>query len=185
MKLITSTAELANILQQGGVIAYPTEAVWGLGCDPFNQTAVRRILALKSRPEAKGLILIAGDPSQLKPWINTLSEDAAQRLISKTDRPISWVVPDTQITPNWVRGEHQSVAIRLTQHKAVQALCQAFGGVIVSTSANPAGLDPAMTAEDVSHYFGDQIDGIYQAPLGQADQPSQVKDIVTGKLFRA
>ncbi|WP_394181775.1 L-threonylcarbamoyladenylate synthase [Marinomonas posidonica] len=185
MKLLTSTTELANLLQQGGVIAYPTEAVWGLGCDPFNQAAVQRILTLKSRPEAKGLILIAGEPSQLQPWMKTLTEEAAQRLISTTDRPTSWVVPDIQITPSWVRGEHQSVAIRLTQHQPVQRLCRAFGGVLVSTSANPAGLEPAMTTAEVNHYFGDKIDAIYQAPLGQANQPSQVKDIMTGQLFRA
>lgn len=185
MRLITSPAELADIIRQGGVIAYPTEAVWGLGCDPFNESAVRRILDLKSRPEYKGLILIAGAEQQLTPWLNTLKPKISDRLISINETPTSWVVPDTSITPSWVRGEHQSVAIRLSQHKPVQALCEAFQGVLVSTSANPAGLDPAMTAEEVSAYFGNQIDAIYDAPLGGASQPSQVRDIISDTLFRA
>jgi len=185
MNLVRSPSELATILKQGGVIAYPTEAVWGLGCDPFNESAVRRILDLKSRPEYKGLILIAGAEQQLTPWLNTLEPKVADRLISINETPTSWVVPDTSITPSWVRGEHQSVAIRLSQHKPVQALCEAFQGVLVSTSANPAGLDPAMTAEEVNTYFGGKIDAIYDAPLGDASQPSQVRDIISDTLFRA
>ncbi|WP_417526406.1 L-threonylcarbamoyladenylate synthase [Marinomonas shanghaiensis] len=184
MHLVTSTTELADIIRKGGVIAYPTEAVWGLGCDPFNENAVRRILTLKSRPEEKGLILIAGSQEELTPWLETLDMHAAQRLISINDIPTSWVVPDTKITPSWVRGEHQSVAIRLSQHDPVKRLCAAFQGVIVSTSANPAGLDPALSAEEVHAYFGDQIDAIYHAPLGKASKPSQVRDILTDKLFR-
>ncbi|GAB3488155.1 L-threonylcarbamoyladenylate synthase [Marinomonas epiphytica] len=184
MKRIQNENELAQLLAQGAVIAYPTEAVWGLGCDPFNAKAVRRILEIKSRPEAKGLILIGGHKDHLAPWTQVLDHDEAERLISPTDRPTSWVVPDTSITPSWVRGEHKSVAIRLSKHQPVQALCAAFGGVLVSTSANPAGLEPAMTPEEVQAYFGDKIDAIYDAPLGQAAQPSQVQDLITGKVFR-
>lgn len=185
MRLVRSPSELATILKQGGVIAYPTEAVWGLGCDPFNESAVRRILDLKSRPEYKGLILIAGAEQQLTPWLNTLEPKLADRLTSINETPTSWVVPDTDITPTWVRGKHKSVAIRLSQHKPVQALCDAFQGVLVSTSANPAGLNPAMSLDEVDAYFGDQIDAIYDAPLGGASQPSQVRDIMTDTLFRA
>lgn len=185
MHLVTSVEELAAIIREGGVIAYPTEAVWGLGCDPFNEAAVRRILTLKSRPESKGLILVSGAQEELSPWLNTLDSKAAQRLISQNETPTSWVVPDIQITPSWVRGEHQSVAIRLSQHQPVQRLCAAFKGVIVSTSANPAGLEPAMSAEEVNAYFGDRIDAIFDASLGDASQPSQVRDILTDTLFRA
>ncbi|REG82663.1 L-threonylcarbamoyladenylate synthase [Marinomonas pollencensis] len=185
MKLIHSPTQLADIVRQGGVIAYPTEAVWGLGCDPFNESAVKKILSLKSRAIEKGLILVAGNAAQLAPWTETLTTEAAERLISKTAIPTSWVVPDTQITPPWVRGQHASVAIRLSQHAPVQALCAAFNGTLVSTSANPAGLDPAMSKEEVIAYFGDGIDAIYDAPLGGNSQPSQVKDLLSDTLFRA
>ena len=185
MNLVSSVSELADIIRTGGVIAYPTEAVWGLGCDPFNEAAVRRILELKSRPESKGLILIAGDQEELTPWRKKLTPEAAARLISLNETPISWVVPDTDLTPSWVKGEHQSVAIRLSQHKPVQALCKALEGVLVSTSANPAGLEPALSAEEVNAYFGNKVDAIYDAPLGKASQPSQIRDLLTDKLFRA
>lgn len=185
MQLIHSVTQMADILRNGGVIAYPTEAVWGLGCDPYDATAVARILAMKNRPESKGLILVASTEQHLTPWINTLDNTAAQRLVSINKTPTSWVVPDTHIAPSWIKGEHHSVAIRLSQHKPVQQLCEAFGGVLVSTSANPAGLEPAMSKEQVSAYFGDKIDAIFAAPLGEASQPSQVRDILTDTLFRA
>ncbi|MCO4785006.1 L-threonylcarbamoyladenylate synthase [Marinomonas atlantica] len=184
--LITSDAtQVAEILRNGGVVAYPTEAVWGLGCDPFNQPAVQRILTLKSRPVEKGLILISGAAQHLEPWQEILEHVMFTRLIEVTDRPTSWVVPDTLITPDWVRGQHPGVAIRLSQHEPVQNLCSAYGGVLVSTSANPAGLDPARSKEEVINYFGDTLDAIFDAPLGNAGQPSQVLDLITGKQFRA
>ncbi|MGP3363043.1 L-threonylcarbamoyladenylate synthase, partial [Escherichia coli] len=98
MHLFTSEIELANIIRNGGVIAYPTEAVWGLGCDPFNESAVRRILAIKSRPESKGLILITGEKEHLTPWLNILDSKSGERLVSMNTIPTSWVVPDTTIT---------------------------------------------------------------------------------------
>ncbi|MBM6552259.1 L-threonylcarbamoyladenylate synthase [Marinomonas ostreistagni] len=184
--LITSDAtEVAAILRDGGVVAYPTEAVWGLGCDPFNKAAVERILTLKSRPVEKGLILVAGAAQHLEPWREILEYPAFTRLIEVTERPTSWVVPDTLITPDWVRGQHSGVAIRLSQHEPVQTLCMAYNGVLVSTSANPAGLEPARSKEEVMTYFSDQLDAIYDAPLGTAEQPSQVLDLMTGKQFRA
>lgn len=184
--LITSDAALiADILRDGGVVAYPTEAVWGLGCDPFNRQAVQRILTLKSRPVEKGLILIAGAAQHLAPWQDILEPSLFTRLIKVTDRPTSWVVPDIQITPDWVRGQHDGVAIRLSQHEPVQNLCSAYNGVIVSTSANPAGLNPARSKEEVRNYFGDTLDAIFDAPLGNAEQPSQVLDLITGQQFRA
>ncbi|MGO3405993.1 L-threonylcarbamoyladenylate synthase [Marinomonas sp.] len=185
MKLIHSPELLADIMRQGGVVAYPTEAVWGLGCDPFNESAVKKILSLKSRAMEKGLILVASNPSHLLPWTKTLSAESATRLTSRTLIPTSWVVPDTHIAPEWVRGQHASVAIRLSQHAPVQALCDAFDGVLVSTSANPAGLEPAMSKEEVMAYFGDRVDAIYDAPLGESLQPSQVKDLISDTLFRA
>lgn len=185
MNLTTSVSDLADVLRQGGVIAYPTEAVWGLGCDPFNEQAVRRILELKSRPVEKGLILVAGKASHLQAWCNTLDDKAATRLGSETEIPTSWVVPDNSIAPSWIRGEHESVAIRLSRHRAVQELCNAFGRVIVSTSANPSGKPPATSIKEVESYFGHSLEAIFNAPLGSAKQPSQVKDLLSNTLFRA
>ncbi|MBJ7551427.1 L-threonylcarbamoyladenylate synthase [Marinomonas ostreistagni] len=185
MLISSNPDDIASILREGGVVAYPTEAVWGLGCDPYNEAAVHKILALKSRPIEKGLILITGHPTHLEPWKECLSNDAFERLISITETPTSWVVPDVKIAPFWVRGEHQSVAIRLSQHTPVANLCRSYGGAIVSTSANPAGLEPAKTKEEVIAYFSDQCDAIFDQNIGTASKPSQVLDILTGTKFRA
>ncbi len=185
MIITSSLSEITSILKQGGVIAYPTEAVWGLGCDPFNQDAVLRILEVKQRPMEKGLILIAGEANHLSQWKSQLSSDQYELLTSHTEKPTSWVIPDTQIAPNWVRGEHQSVAIRLVQHEQTKLLCSEFEKVLVSTSANPAGKPPAMNKSEVIQYFDNKIDAIFDAPSGSIKRPSQVKDIITNTLYRS
>ncbi len=100
--------EIAHILKSGGIIAYPTEAVWGIGCDPFNEKAVRKILRLKSRPIEKGMILIAGHPEHLQPWCHTLSPILANKLISPCTSPTTWIVEDQSIAPLWIRGRFHS-----------------------------------------------------------------------------
>jgi L-threonylcarbamoyladenylate synthase len=184
MIITSSIFDIIPILKKGGVIAYPTEAVWGLGCDPFNRESVYRILALKNRPVHKGLILISGEAEHLTPWKDQLSPKQYQRLVSDTETPTSWVVPDTLIAPEWVRGDHASVAIRMIQHEQTRELCSHFGHVLVSTSANTAGHPPALTKDAVSQYFGDKVDAIFDAPLGHNNQPSQVKDLLCDTIYR-
>lgn len=185
MIITSSLSDIIPILKQGGVIAYPTEAVWGLGCDPFNKESVYRILEMKNRPVYKGLILVAGDEEHLTLWKDQLSLEQYKRLISCTKKPTSWVVPDTSIAPEWVRGEHDSVAIRMIQHEQTRELCSHFGKVLISTSANTAGHPPARTKEEVSQYFGNKIDAIFDAPLGQNSQPSLVKDLLSDTIYRS
>jgi L-threonylcarbamoyladenylate synthase len=176
---------IAALIKQGGLVAYPTEAVWGLGCDPFNEEAVNRLLEIKGRPAEKGLILIAGHANQLTPWQAGLEHDAFIRLTTPTAYPTSWVVPDESITPIWIRGQHKSVAIRLSQHAPVQSLCNAFGAVIVSTSANPSGQAAARSINQVQDYFAGKLDGILHAPLGHAQSPSQVIDLISNACYRS
>ena len=175
---------IADILNQGGIIAYPTEAVWGLGCDPHNEQAVNKLLAIKSRPMSKGMILVAGEKNQITPWLSQLSEPLQTKLLARYESPTSWIVPDQDISPSWVRGDHQSVALRLSQHQGVQAICHAFKACIVSTSANPAGEAPALSTGQVMNYFRDKIDAIFDAPLGQSKQPSQIKNLLDDQLIR-
>ena len=175
---------IADLLKRGGIIAYPTEAVWGLGCDPQNQTAVIKLLEIKSRPMNKGMILAAGDKAHLSPWLEQLSPELGAKLTATYDSPTSWIVPDQGIAPAWVRGDHQSIALRLSTHAGVQAICHAFDACIVSTSANPAGLDPALSLEQVMTYFRDKIDAIFDVPLGQSKQPSQIKSLLNDQVIR-
>lgn len=176
--------DIADTLKQGGIIAYPTEAVWGIGCDPFNEKAVNKILKLKERAIEKGMILIVGDPDQLTPWSNNLSPALAKRLTTPCHSPTTWVVNDNSIAPTWIRGAFNSTAIRLSQHKGVQSLCAAFNGPIVSTSANPATKKPATSLVEVLTYFSDQLDAIYDQPLGQSTQPSQIKHLTDDRIVR-
>ena len=152
-------------LHAGGVIAYPTEAVWGLGCDPANADAVIRILMLKQRPMHKGLIIIAADLEQLKPWIAPLPKAATMTLLQQ---PITWIVPAQQQTPRCLRGNHDSIAVRLTKHPLAAALCRAAGHALVSTSANISQRPPARTALGVRMRFRKRLDYVLNGAVGSA-----------------
>lgn len=170
-------------LRDGGVIAYPTEAVWGLGCDPDNGEALASLIRLKQRDPAKGLILIAGDIAQLEPWLAGLDKLDRQRLAASWPGPNTWLVPDNGRSKPLLRGEHASVALRVSDHPGVIALCAAFGGPLVSTSANRAGEPPALDAATVRHYFGDAVH-VLDGPLGGLSRPSTIRDLRSGEVLR-
>ncbi|ENY6666857.1 L-threonylcarbamoyladenylate synthase, partial [Pseudomonas aeruginosa] len=128
----------ARVVREGGVIAYPTEAVWGLGCDPWNEDAVYRLLALKARPVEKGLIVVAANIHQLDFLLEDLPDVWLDRLAGTWPGPNTWLVPHQERLPEWVTGVHDSVAVRVTDHPLVQELCH-LTGPLISTSANPAG----------------------------------------------
>lgn len=174
----------ARVIQAGGVIAYPTEAVYGLGCDPFNHAAVMRLLALKHRPMDKGLILIAANMEQLEPFIAPLDEASLQTLNATWPGPVTWLLPARPETPVWLRGHHHTIAVRVTKHPLAAALCQATGHALVSTSANLAGCQPARTPLRVKQQFGNQLDYLLTAPTGSHSQPTTIRDLQTGKTLR-
>jgi len=179
--------DAAQSLRAGQVLAYPTEAVWGLGCDPFNQQAVEQILRLKQRPVEKGVILIAANLAQVESYLSGLTAEQYQRVVDswQPDQGANtWLVPLTPQIPVWISGEHDRVAIRVSQHPLVQALCLAYGGAIVSTSANPAGAEPARTAEQIQAYFGDQVPCV-TGEVGALANPSVIRDAISGQVLRA
>jgi len=171
-------------LREGAVIAYPTEGVWGLGCDPFNRDAVELLLALKRRPSAKGLILIAADATMFAPLLDPLPPSQRQQLEASWPGPNTWIVPDPDhLAPPWIRGRHDSLAVRVTAHPLAARLSQAFGAPIVSTSANPAGLAPALTPNAVRRYFGGLV-MIVPGSTGGGNTPSTIRDLATGRVLR-
>ncbi len=176
--------QAARELREGGVIAYPTEAVYGLGCDPLNAQAVLRLLALKNRPMEKGLILIASDFQQLTPFVCPLDPIIMDKINSTWPGPVTWLLPTKPETPAWLRGAHDTLAVRVTAHPQAAALCRAFGGAIVSTSANPGGRKPARNALQVRGYFGDTIDCILSGAVDPRRKPSEIRDAATGKVVR-
>ncbi len=174
----------ARVLSTGGVIAYPTEAVYGLGCDPLNQAAVERLLTIKQRPVDKGLILIASRLDQLRPFVQPLTREIRQRLDETWPGPVTWLLPANPATPRWLRGRHESLALRVTAHPLAAALCEAFGGPIVSTSANPAGRPPARTALQ-ARIRCPGIDLIVKGDTGHLTRPTAIRDAVTGRVLRS
>lgn len=181
----TSAIETAvETLRTGGLIAYPTEAVWGLGCDPDNGEALTALLRLKQRDPAKGLILIAGHISQLNDWLCHLPFEMHAPLVASWPGPNTWLVPDNGRAHPLLRGGHDCVALRVSDHPLVVDLCAAFGGPIVSTSANLAGSPPAMSADDIRQQFGDRVT-LVEGSLGGLDRPSTIRDLRSGRVLRA
>ncbi len=177
--------QLLEVIHRHGVIAYPTEAVWGLGCDPWSETAVETILALKQRPRAKGLILVAASVAQVGFLLDPLPMDLRERAAARWPGPVTCVIPDVkQQIPSWVKGDHESIAVRVSAHPLVQQLCQLAGKPLVSTSCNPAGQLPARTADQVRGYFPTGIDLLVAGALGDEEQPSSIIDITTGQILR-
>lgn len=175
----------ARLIASGGVVAYPTEAVYGLGCDPWNAEAVGRILEIKRRPEHKGLILIAADPGQLDPFVEPLSPTRMSEILATWPGPVTWLLPAKPETPSWLTGRHDTLAVRVTAHPLASALCRAAGSALVSTSANRSGLAPARTALQVRLQLGGEVDYVLTGPCGGRDQPSVIRDGVTGAFVRA
>jgi len=163
-------------IRAGGVIAYPTEAVWGLGCDPTDRDAVQRILDLKSRPEDKGLVLVGSSLEQFNDWIQPLSADDKKAVMATWPGPVTWVLPCYESVPTWLRGKHASLAIRISDHPIVKALCDE-AGPLVSTSANPAGKEPARTLLRVRQYFPNGINCLLPGALGGRRQPSEIRTL--------
>lgn len=174
----------ARALKAGGVVAYPTEAVWGLGCDPSNQYAVVQICALKHRATTKGLIVIAADFEQCRHWLAPLSKEEIKLIATPGDVPTTWLVPTASRAPRWLTGHHDTLAIRITRHPIAAALCRAAGMPLVSTSANPATRPPARTSLRVRHYFGDRIDYLVPGPTGGLQRPSRIRELRGERVVR-
>ena len=171
--------EALNDLRLGKVIAYPSEGVWGLGCDPRNKEAVLKLLNLKKRPMDKGLILVASNIRQMETYIDL--KKYKKKLMTKWPGPHTWVVP-TKTAPKWIRGEFTSVALRLTEHPVLKLICEDFQGAIVSSSANLQGERPSSTKEEVKRIFKDV--SIIGGELGSLRKGTPIQDIQTEKWIR-
>jgi L-threonylcarbamoyladenylate synthase len=179
-----SCEHAVRVLRAGGIIAYPTEAVFGLGCDPFQELAVQRILQLKQRSIEKGLILVAATWEQVAFLVESLDPQILKQVLATWPGPHTWVFPASSAAPSWICGNHNSVALRISAHPVVQALCKQFGKPIVSTSANRAQQAPAYNKLEVQQIFGESIDYIIDGVVGDSLTPTEIRDAISGKVLR-
>ncbi len=173
-----------HILWHGGIMAYPTEGVWGLGCLPGNESGVRRILQLKQRPEAKGLILVAANMLQLADYLDGLTSSQLARLAESWPGPITWLIPHNGAAPDWVVGDHDTLAIRVSAHPAVQNICSKVQSALISTSANLAGRKPVKNRFQLRRAFRDSLDYIYPGELGPLGKPTEIRHLLAKRIVR-
>ena len=196
-----SIEQAATKLKQGQLLAYPTESVWGIGCDAYNETGVSRILSIKQRPIDKGMIVITDSIARIDPLLACLSPRQRQQVLDSWDTKTTldnnqaqtWLLPIPQVLnrpiPSWITGEHDSVAVRVIAHPLIAQLCSQMVstanpfGFIVSTSCNPSGQPPATNRAEAFAYFGDEI-GYLDAPTLGYIKPSQIRDALTGQTIR-
>lgn len=173
-------------LQRGEVIAYPTESVFGIGCDPDSPKAVKLLLDAKAREKNKGLILIAAEFSQLEPYIDlaNLSDEIIEEVLASWPGPVTWVMPAQKNVADWITGQFDTIAVRVSSHPDVQRLCLAYGKPITSTSANLSGYAPCRTRKDAEAQLGTRISCYLDGKTGGRKNPTEIRDARTGKVLR-
>ena len=182
---LDSLAHAAEVIRSGGVVAYPTEACFGLGCDPRNAAAVRRILRIKRRSPAKGLIVIADRFSRLRRYVDMDRVCAARHpAFDSWPGRQTWLLPAGKHASRWLRGEHRTVAVRVTAHRDAADLCRLARTAIVSTSANRSRRRMLRDADAVWREFGDEVDCIVNRRIGNANAPSSIRHFETGEVVR-
>lgn len=184
MQRLTLLRLAGEVIRDGGVVAYPTEAVYGLGCDPGNPRAVQRIKTLKHRPPGMGLILIAAEPEQLAGWIDPSAAEL-KALLTPTSKPTTWIITAGPLAGRWLTGARTTLAVRITEHALAADLCRNAGMPLVSTSANRRGRPPARSALSVRCRFGAGIDLLVPGETGPALRPSEIRVAATGHCLRA
>ena len=174
----------AHILQQGGIVAYPTESVFGLGCNPLDEAAVMRLLALKRRDPGKGVILIAHSFDQLRDYTLPIPPDRLAEVQSHWPGPSTWLLPAAPWVPAWLTGSHSTLAMRVTAHPLAAALCRKAGMPLVSTSANLSGRPPARSPLQVRLRCGGEVDMVLHGSTSGLAKPTPIRDALTGARLR-
>jgi L-threonylcarbamoyladenylate synthase len=180
----TSYRRIAAHLRRGGLIAYPTESCYGLGCAPDNRIAVQRLLKLKQRPQHKGLILIAASYRQVARYLQPLTSPQQQQLKTAGAKAITYLMPVLHSAPRWLRGDHDTLAVRLTAHRQAAQLCRGVGSALVSTSANRSGQRSAKTYAQCQRLFGHKV-WVLPGRVGKRRNPSTISRWADGKIIRS
>jgi L-threonylcarbamoyladenylate synthase len=173
--------KMMEALQQGGIVAYPCEGVFGLGCDPFSREAVEKLNKIKQRPLNKGFILIVANWDQVAPYVD-IDLSGYDKKLNESEHT-TWVMPANSKAPAWITY-HGRLACRIIKHPDIWPVCQAFGP-IVSTSANKRGQLPARDAKTVEMLFAKALDFVFPSEVGSYGAASKIIDIQTQKVLRS
>ena len=173
----------ARAIARGAVFAYPTDTIWGFGCHPLIAASVARILAIKRRPVAKGLILLSSRLAYVEPY---LAVDAASRdaLARPAAQPTTYLLPASPDCPVWLTGAHSTLAVRVTDHPLIERLCDAIEAPLVSTSANRAGGPTVRNALQARRRFGAELDFVVAGYAAGSGRPSRIKSLADGAIIR-
>lgn len=173
----------SRIVKQGGLIAYPTEAVYGLGCSPWLAEPALRLLRLKRRSIGKGLIVVAAHTGQLEDLVDFEKILNYQEVTDTWPGPVTWLLPARRNTPAWIHGDHTDIAVRVSADPFVRHLCE-YCGPLISTSANPDKAAPARSSAQVRNYFRHKLDFIVPGRLSDGGSPSEIRDGRSGRIIR-
>ena len=177
--MISSVNQAASLLNSGEVVAYPTEGVWGVGCDPNNESALDKLITLKRRDPLKGLILVGSDINHFSNYVDI--DKYGEKMMEKWPGPHTWIVPSKKIS-SFITGNKSTVALRLSSHETIRELTTAFGGAITSSSANQEGKEPAKSYTEVKSYFDDIF--ILDGELGGLESATPIQDLISGNWIR-
>ena len=176
--------QAVNALNAGGVVAYPTEYCFGLGCDPLNIDAIQSLLKIKNRQAEQGVILIASSVEQIEKFVDLKASPLIDEILASWPGPNTWILPAHEYVTSWVKGRHQGVAVRVTANHVSKNICQEFGGAIVSTSANRHGQPALLDAQSVINEMGNELSYVFDESVDGATMPSSIRDGLTGKQLR-
>jgi L-threonylcarbamoyladenylate synthase len=183
MEMTDPLSLAVEVLKNGGVIVHATEGVWGLACDPFCDSAVERILALKERPSDKGLILIGADVSTFAAELDALPEHARHSIEDTWPGPETWIVPNIRFS-ELITGANDGVAIRVPGHEQARQVARRFGGPLVSTSANQSGAPAAVTQDQATRLLDLGADFLLPGKVMTPGIASRISTL-DGKTLRA
>ena len=174
-----------DVLRKGGLILYPTDTIWGIGCDATNEEAVQRVYTLKQRADNKAMLLLLGNEARLESYVQEVPE-IAWSLIEVADRPLTLIYPGARnLAPNLI-AEDGSVGIRITREEFSRRLCEQFRRPVVSTSANISGQPAPHTFQEIAEEIKQGVDYIvqYRQDDQTAAQPSSIIKLGAGGLFQ-
>ena len=173
----------AHAVSQGAVFGYPTDTIWGFGCHPLIASSVARILQIKNRRADKGLILLSSKLEYCAAYVG-LDYEQLEPVTTATDRPTTWLIPASENCPVWIRGNHPTVAIRISNHPLLDFLCNRLKAPIVSTSANRSSKATVRNALQMRKQFGDELDFIVNGFTTGSNRPSEIKSLLDGTTLR-